>query len=805
QSKLYAPRFVNFPHTIYVISDLVKELGKHKINILYGGTSIYFFDHLVMAAKCFDLEVRSILPFHLTSSKVDKDSAILMITLSIYERLMTMVYGCDAFLVLPGGYGTSMTVFTLATWAEMKFYTKPIGLLNFTNFFQILFGFLDEGMYQSFISPSEREIFKSSNTSSELMKKLQDSISTIQDSLYTMSNVLCFHCPFVGLGGCTDKGGKGLTKASLLVHLREKHFTGDARAITRETLTSNFNVFSAAEVTLKRMGHWLCGVCFKIPALRKQCRHSGGSDSVAPPDCGDGIVRFVLYDIPKPEPPCSAELVLARGLSQDPSCGFDVGLLDSLFSKGLRTVKSIPPKCRLGFSRVLIGALDKVICKPIDLSCWVSLLVLPICILKTFRPRSCLECKSGTKRQRQEESITAAIKSWGEPGGPMFLVRETLAEPSPSLVGVGDDDLDLVESSLRQCKRKICDGHYTAAVRVLSSSGVAPYTGATLEELQAKHPFSPPPSLPRLDVDCEAPSASTRVVLDSIRSFPRGTSCGRDGLRAQYFIDCLSGAAAAISDELICSITHVVNLFLGGECPEVLGEYIASAPLTPLVKPGGVTDSAESVFSLSPRQVALWKSQQGDHASDWLRAVPISGLGQTMNGKTYRAVLCYRLSVPLFSISRPCSACSRVFDGDIFGDHAVSCAGVVGIKHRHNLVRDTLSDVCFRSGISVGKEVDIGLLDAQDRPLRPADLLLYSWDRGLDVCVDLTGSSLLTQFGMSDFVPGRVVVDAAQRKRAKYDALCATKGYGFLPFSFSSLRELHTEAIGLLKRIQKYS
>nr|GEX93666.1 hypothetical protein [Tanacetum cinerariifolium] len=50
---------------------------------------------------------------------------------------------------------------------------------------------------------------------------------------------------------------------------------------------------------------------------------------------------------------------------------------------------------------------------------------------------------------------------------------------------------------------------------------------------------------------------------------------------------CLSGADVAISDELVSSITQVVNLFLDGKCPDRSGEYIASAPLTPFVKPGG--------------------------------------------------------------------------------------------------------------------------------------------------------------------------------------------------------------------------
>ncbi|GKF08372.1 hypothetical protein Tco_0042596, partial [Tanacetum coccineum] len=203
--------------------------------------------------------------------------------------------------------------------------------------------------------------------------------------------------------------------------------------------------------------------------------------------------------------------------------------------------------------------------------------------------------------------------------------------------------------------------------------------------------------------------------------------------------------------------------------------------------------------------IALWQSQMDDHTSDWIRVVLISGLGQTMNGKTYRYVSCYRLGVPLFSVSKLCSAFSKVFTRDIYGDHDVSCAGIIGIKHRHNVVRDTLVDICFWSGISAGKEVDIGLGGGCDKPLRLADMLLYSWDEGLDVCVDLTGSSPLTQTGMVNFVSGRAVIDAAHRKRVKYEAKCADIGYGFLPFSFSSLGELDKDAVTLLKRIRKFS
>ncbi|GKE61249.1 hypothetical protein Tco_1511616, partial [Tanacetum coccineum] len=210
---------------------------------------------------------------------------------------------------------------------------------------------------------------------------------------------------------------------------------------------------------------------------------------------------------------------------------------------------------------------------------------------------------------------------------------------------------------------------------------------------------------------------------------------------------------------------------------------------TSIVSPRPIFDEALSVFNTSmetdllsnPSEIAAPKlMKKMDHTSDWLRTVPIYGLGQTMN------------------------ACSRVFAGDIYGDRVVSCAGIIGIKHRHNIVRDTLVDICYRSGISAGKEVDIGLDGGCDKPLRPADMLLYSWDGGLDVCVDLTGSSPLTQTGMVDFVSGRAVIDVAQRKHGKYMAKRAAIGYGFLPFSFSSLGELEACAVTLLKRIRKF-
>ncbi|GJX16331.1 hypothetical protein Tco_0217163 [Tanacetum coccineum] len=71
--------------------------------------------------------------------------------------------------------------------------------------------------------------------------------------------IVKFHCPFTGLNGCNDGGGNGLSRAYLIKHLREVHCSGDAQAITKHALLSDLVVYERAELTLKRIGIWLCG------------------------------------------------------------------------------------------------------------------------------------------------------------------------------------------------------------------------------------------------------------------------------------------------------------------------------------------------------------------------------------------------------------------------------------------------------------------------------------------------------------------------------------------------------------------
>ncbi|KAM0016275.1 hypothetical protein Hdeb2414_s0030g00708901 [Helianthus debilis subsp. tardiflorus] len=100
-----------------------------------------------------------------------------------------------------------------------------------------------------------------------------------------------------------------------------------------------------------------------------------------------------------------------------------------------------------------------------------------------------------------------------------------------------------------------------------------------------KYPCMPPLTIPAFLPSEPHLVAKTDSVLGCIKSFSKGTSCERDGLRAQHLLDALCGEGSVIAVSLLKAISGVVNLFLRGGCPRSLAEFVASAPLTPLLKP----------------------------------------------------------------------------------------------------------------------------------------------------------------------------------------------------------------------------
>ncbi|XVF14658.1 hypothetical protein REPUB_Repub09cG0080600 [Reevesia pubescens] len=56
----------------------------------------------------------------------------------MHERMNIMMKNADAFIVLPGGFGTLEEIFQVASWAQLNIHKKPIGILNVNGFYDAL-------------------------------------------------------------------------------------------------------------------------------------------------------------------------------------------------------------------------------------------------------------------------------------------------------------------------------------------------------------------------------------------------------------------------------------------------------------------------------------------------------------------------------------------------------------------------------------------------------------------------------------------------------------------------------------------
>ncbi|XP_076935722.1 uncharacterized protein LOC143602539 [Bidens hawaiensis] len=220
---------------------------------------------------------------------------------------------------------------------------------------------------------------------------------------------------------------------------------------------------------------------------------------------------------------------------------------------------------------------------------------------------------------------------------------------------------------------------------------------------------------------------------------------------------------------------------------------------------GEIVKTVEEKFALSPRQRAVFECLRAPHALDFLSVVPIEGLGQCMSPVEHRAILKYRLMVPLFPVDDPCPVCRKACL-DSFGEHAVHCKELPGFKYRHDLVRDVLYDVLKRAGISAKKEAPVNFLtDPLDgrSTLRPADILVFGWEKGKHACVDLTGVSPLVGLRDHGFVVVHAINKAEVGKVAKHEKACLENQHVFIPFAFDTFGALGPDAVQFLKRVQQ--
>ncbi|MBA0677297.1 hypothetical protein Goari_018714 [Gossypium aridum] len=92
----------------------------------------------------------------------------------MHQRKAEMARQADAFIALPGGYGTLEELLEVITWAQLGIHHKPVGLLNVDGFYNSLLCFIDKAVDEGFISPLARRIIVSAPTAKQLVRQLEE-------------------------------------------------------------------------------------------------------------------------------------------------------------------------------------------------------------------------------------------------------------------------------------------------------------------------------------------------------------------------------------------------------------------------------------------------------------------------------------------------------------------------------------------------------------------------------------------------------------------------------------------------------
>jgi len=162
-------------HADYVDAarQLGHTLGERRIGVVYGGACVGLMGVMADAALATGTEVTGVNPSALVAKEIaHRGLTDLRIVASMHERKALMADLSDAFIALPGGWGTLEEFFEVLTWGQLGLHRKPCGLLNVRGYFDRLLSFLDHTVDEGFVRREFRSMIAVSPSPAALLDKL---------------------------------------------------------------------------------------------------------------------------------------------------------------------------------------------------------------------------------------------------------------------------------------------------------------------------------------------------------------------------------------------------------------------------------------------------------------------------------------------------------------------------------------------------------------------------------------------------------------------------------------------------------
>jgi TIGR00730 family protein len=155
---------------------LGRAMAERGIGLVYGGGGIGMMGALADAVMEARGEVIGVIPYALASKERARRDVDMRVVNTMHERKAMMAELSDAFIAMPGGFGTLEEMMETITWGQLGIHRKPVGLLNVASYYDPLIAMIDRAIEEGFIMPRYRNLFVASSGVDELfdlMRKFQ--------------------------------------------------------------------------------------------------------------------------------------------------------------------------------------------------------------------------------------------------------------------------------------------------------------------------------------------------------------------------------------------------------------------------------------------------------------------------------------------------------------------------------------------------------------------------------------------------------------------------------------------------------
>ncbi|MFC5187475.1 adenylosuccinate synthetase [Actinomadura harenae] len=158
------------PNHRALAADLGRACAERGVGIVYGAGGVGMMGALSDAALGHGGEVIGVIPEPLKRREFCRpDLADLRVVPTMHQRKMLMHELGDAFIALPGGYGTLEELLEMITWAQLGLHEKPVILLDDTGHFQPLIDLFDHAHAEGFVADQDRSLVVRARTAEEAL------------------------------------------------------------------------------------------------------------------------------------------------------------------------------------------------------------------------------------------------------------------------------------------------------------------------------------------------------------------------------------------------------------------------------------------------------------------------------------------------------------------------------------------------------------------------------------------------------------------------------------------------------------